>query len=97
MGLDITKGAWSPRHAIRIPLSTRYKANVLKGSTIKIVATVFGETKKEAEANARLIAAAPELLETLEFCKSVIEKQGMFDQSERMAFDKATAVLNKAK
>lgn len=46
--------------------------------------------------NAKLIAAAPDLLEALSFCKSVIESQGMFDTSERMAFDKAQAAIEKA-
>lgn len=44
----------------------------------------------------KLIKAAPVLLEALSFCKSVIEKQGMFDLSERMAFDKADAAIKQA-
>jgi len=53
-------------------------------------------TKEEMEANAKLIAAAPELLEALIFCQSVIKTQGMFDLSERMAFDKAELAIKKA-
>jgi hypothetical protein len=38
----------------------------------KIIATAWGDTKEEAEANAKLIAAAPELLEAcIEFCRKV--------------------------
>lgn len=57
---------------------------------------VFNGTADEVLANAQLIAAAPELLEALMFCQSVIAKQGMFDLSERMAYDKATEAINKA-
>lgn len=98
MELDITKGTWNnTKKAVRVPLTAKYKSIVKKGTSAHIIANVFGETKKQAEANAKLIAAAPDLLETLEFCKSVIEKQGMFDLSERMAFDKAKAAISKAK
>lgn len=45
--------------------------------------------------NAKLISAAPDLLEALQFCKSVIESNGLFDMSERMAFEKATNAINK--
>ena len=47
--------------------------------------------------NANLIAAAPELLEALAFCRSVIRSQGMFDASERMAVEKADAALARAR
>jgi hypothetical protein len=44
----------------------------------------------------QLMAAAPELLEALIFCKSVIEQSGMFDRSEQLAFDAADAAIKKA-
>lgn len=50
----------------------------------------------EVEANARLIAAAPTLLEALTFCRSVIKSQGMYELSEQMAFDKANAAITQA-
>lgn len=37
-----------------------------------------------------------ELVDALSFCKSVIQSQGMFDLSERMAFDKAEDAIKKA-
>jgi hypothetical protein len=49
-----------------------------------------------AEANAQLIAAAPELLEALKFCKSVIEANGMWELSEQMAVNHAVAAIAKA-
>lgn len=50
----------------------------------------------EATDIAKLVAAAPELLEALKFCQSVIKSQSMFDVSERMAFDKAQEAIKKA-
>ena len=47
-------------------------------------------------ATAKLIAAAPDLLEALAFCQSVIEKNGLFDVSDKMAFDKADSAIKKA-
>jgi len=46
--------------------------------------------------NCNLISAAPDMYEALRFCQSVIKSQGMFDLSERMAFDLAELALNKA-
>lgn len=48
------------------------------------------------EADATLIATAPELLEALRFCVSVIKSQGMFDRSEQLAYEKGTAAITKA-
>ena len=45
---------------------------------------------------AKIIAAAPDLLEALIFCRSVLESQGLFDRSEQIAFEKATAAIAKA-
>ena len=50
----------------------------------------------EGFANAKLIAAAPEMFEALIFCKSVIEQSGMFELSERLAFEQAEKALKKA-
>lgn len=59
-------------------------------------ASLFKGTIEEALANAHLIAAAPDLLEALVFCQSVIKAQGMFDRSEQMAYDKAESAIQKA-
>lgn len=44
----------------------------------------------------RLKSQHAQLLEALQFCQSVIKSQGMFDLSERMAYDKAEAAIQKA-
>lgn len=46
--------------------------------------------------DAKLIAAAPELLEALFFCKSVIESNGIFERSEYLAVEKAIEAICKA-
>jgi hypothetical protein len=48
------------------------------------------------EAGSKLSESATQLLEALRFCRSVIQSQGLFDLSERMAFDKATAAIEEA-
>jgi len=53
-------------------------------------------TREEMEANAKLIATAPELFEALIFCKSVIYKGGMLKRSEQIAFEIAESAINKA-
>ena len=62
---------------------------------------VRGRTPEEAMANARLIAAAPELLEALEKCASVIgapqEGNWATDDEVNDAYDRAGAAIAKAK
>jgi hypothetical protein len=58
------------------------------------VAQCFGDSEEEAEANARLIAAAPELLEALVFVEERLTRSGYPDgpnlQTLRTAIAKAT-------
>ena len=49
--------------------------------------------KEQAKVNARLIAAAPELLEALCFCLSVMKVNHPCELSEFMAIDKAEVVI----
>ena len=50
----------------------------------------------DGHSDARLIAAAPELLEALKFCAKVLENQGLYDVSEQLAFDQAQSAISKA-
>lgn len=50
---------------------------------------VRGSTKEEAEANARLIAAAPELLEALEWTARALDKEHPAAIKARVAIAKA--------
>lgn len=60
---------------------------------------------EQAYANARLLAAAPELLEALEFCESIMEEDignlltgdAMADAGVYDAINKASAAIAKAK
>jgi hypothetical protein len=59
------------------------------------VALSFGDTDEEAEANARLIAAAPEMLEALKIAKHYMEGDSDDDiEQEDYAF--LTGVIAKA-
>lgn len=91
MEIKHTKGEWKIDHLQNGAVNTVVK------SPKKIVAKIYRNMSLyELNANAKLIAAAPDLLKALQFCQSVIKTQGMFDLSERMAFDKAAAAIKKA-
>lgn len=80
-----TPGPWENLHkagvATKIDLTGRWKVNIGKRVTEmsgKMIATIFGHTQEEAEANASLIAAAPELLDALQ--EAVFHLQGYLVQ-----------------
>ena len=54
------------------------------------------QTLERQRANAKLMAAAPDLLEALVFCKSVIESSCMFERSEQLAVERAEQAIKKA-
>lgn len=60
------------------------------------LARVFGQTPEAALANARALTAINDLILAARFAASVIQSQGMFDLSERMAYEKLLAALRKA-
>ena len=51
--------------------------------------------QEKSEANAQLIAAAPEMLEALQFALSVMKEKGI-DYSETAAIEKAEKAIQKA-
>ena len=59
-------------------------------------ARVSGGNYEEAKANAKLIAAAPELLEALQLFTNSFYKSDMKFGSQEIAFDKAVAAIKKA-
>lgn len=64
------------------------------------VCAVRGNDLTQAKVNASFIVRACNnhnaLVETLRFCMSVIETQGMYDLSERMAVDKSRKAIKDA-
>lgn len=58
-------------------------------------ALVFGDTEKEAEANARLIAAAPDLLEACKAINALATGQGRLNMLDVAAM--ARAAITKAR
>ena len=61
-------GAAPGNHNDVVYVATPYPGDPTAGSV-----TSQGRTKEECEANARLIAASPELLETLDNCQQVMD------------------------
>lgn len=51
---------------------------------------------EENEANAKLMAAAPEMLEALIFARSVMISNGIFEASERLALEKIDKAIKNA-
>lgn len=69
-----TRRPWHVEHwGTKNPDSKRWKVKILKWVGKKLIATVWGDSKEEAEANAKLIAASPELLEALIEAKRTIK------------------------
>lgn len=64
----------------------------------KIPAPLKQSNYSEIEANARLIAAAPKMLEALKLCAPVLEDHIQYDEgetsSESLAYEAVMAVLN---
>ncbi len=101
--MNFTQGEWSCEAAKCNDqnMSSIFSTERASDGMRKCVAVLIGSRlnlleSEERNANAKLIAAAPELLEALQFCKSVLEAQGLFDLSEQQAFDKAKAAISKA-
>jgi hypothetical protein len=71
-----TPGPWFGSHSpvTKSKLSGRWFKSVKNKKSIGgiIIANGFGDTKEQAEANTKLIAAAPELLEALDELRTAI-------------------------
>jgi hypothetical protein len=93
MEIKITKGEWSINEWTQP--DDRISIGAVGTPLIAIVPS-RDVSYNEQKANAKLIAAAPELLEALMFCKNVIFYSGMFERSEQIAFEKAEQAIKKA-
>ena len=71
-----------------------------KENKIMPIARVFTENfgynidATESKKYCKLFLAAPKLLNVLKFCKSVIESNGVFEASERIAIEKAEKAID---
>ena len=54
------------------------------------------ENDDRAEANAKLIAAAPDLLEALNLCRIALYNTGLYNFSEQLAYSEANKAIKKA-
>ena len=95
-----TPAPWDALHAngfiaFKQELSNRYRCIVGKKTTDmsgKMTAMVFGDTKEEAEANARLVSSCPDLIEALQDLLAAPStlKQGFWYDKAKSAIEKAT-------
>ena len=99
MGIKHTPAPWrvsseSPRIIKKDYRAIGSDAGFLIASTMGNDNSGFYASEQEADANARLIAAAPELLEALE---ELITATQHLDQCHQATADKARAAIAKAK
>jgi len=90
MNTKHTQGEWKTTG-----LDIRHK------NTSLILATVYphlhaNQSREEAEANAKLIAAAPELLEALIKCHSIFSELDSWGDYDKDALEQAAKVIAKA-
>ena len=103
MGIKHTPAPWrvsseSPRIIKKDYRAIGSDAGFLIASTMGHDNSGFYASEQEADANARLIAAAPELLEALEMCtKAMASVLPDFNPCDQAAYDKARAAIAKAK
>lgn len=103
MGIKHTPAPWrvsseSPRIIQKDYRAIGSDAGFLIASTMGHDNSGFYASEQEADANARLIAAAPELLEALEACtKAMASVLPDFNPYDQAAYDKARAAIAKAK
>lgn len=83
-----TPGPWYIR-----PCAGGYLIEGSEGASQRVVR---GSGGVKLASDAELITASPDLLRACEFALSVIEAQGMFDMSERMAAERLEAAIAKA-
>lgn len=89
-----------PWHAARMNSTTinvvphrihGFRAMLVGGSDGQVVAHTFGKTAEETEANARLIAAAPDLLDAIKPLLSFLESELEGDEAHPFHKDLAAA------
>ena len=96
-----TQGEWKivslhSKHETIVATSTHRIAEA-KHYHEKISATLLEPTEEEGKANAKLIAAAPKLLKSLQDClEGVIELNGEFQEGWAEVIEAAELAINKA-
>ena len=97
--MNHTPGPWKVATTYKAASLGRFSIRAWNDQAHTLARVAVPTTRKmdveEANANARLIAAAPEMLDALKFSRSVHVTQGIFDLRERMAVEKINAVLAK--
>lgn len=94
--LKHTPGPWLVNSSA---VKARWPFDTITICEANLISVVDGRKapRQEQMANLFLMAAAPEMKDALMFCISVIEANGVFEASERIAIEKAKAALRSAK
>ena len=91
-----TPGPWKYAHC---PHERRYEVWPGDGYILASVPTI-ARREKESEANARLIAAAPEMLEALRYCDSLFSEMDrhalITPAMEELVYGKVSSAIRKA-
>ena len=96
MSAKHTPGPWSyPRYPNGVSTLV-YAAAGGKPEAFPVASATYGVPDEEREANARLIAAAPELLETLETLLSLHDARVDTADAWNVSMEEARAVIAKA-
>lgn len=82
-----TQGEWMAKEGQVYPCET--------GKTLALI-PYFDNENEEDQANQKLIAAAPEMLESLKIVESTLKDKKSWAISERLMFEKAVNAINKA-
>lgn len=90
--MSYTKGPWKAINLVGYPRFD--KPPFVENHNNKIIASFGGGNIEEIEANARLVAAAPELLEALERVLCLVDVQSYEDDA---IFNQAESAIKKAR
>lgn len=104
--MAITRGEWivqdrpPPSSSSGIWVEIKHRATIINTNQATIVgvgvALVFGDSEKERNDNAAIVAAAPDMLDALESAYSLLGVQP-FGTLARQVSDKMHAAISKAK
>lgn len=93
--LKHTPGPWLVNSSA---VKARWPFDTITICEANLISVVDGKKapREQQIANLFLMAAAPEMKDGLNFCISVIEANGVYEASERLAIEKAKAALRSA-
>lgn len=93
-----TQGEWSDDLYIEENSQESGYVNLVSSSNGYTIASAYGQTYEECEANAKLIAASPIILEALQECRDTLVLCSLIDKSDacKNSIAIAEAAINQA-